>query len=750
MNLSFKNILSISLIFSSTFFCAYGQGSRLKFANRQFDSKAFYFAAEAYEDVLERGVDSLIIAKNIAESYKNIDNLTKADKWFDFLNANNKLTQEEMISAILIKRSLGDYKNAALLMKQYETNFGSNELINSLNEESQMLQTLLKDTGRFKLNTSEGNTKSSEIGVTYTDSANVILASSKKSSFSLDRIQAWTGGHYYNLYTSKKDADGNLLKLKQIKGDVNTKFNDGPACFDSVNNRIYFTRNNFLKGSKGRDSEGRMLLKLYSGDLYKNKLKNVQELSINSNEYSCGHPSISADGKTLYFVSDRPGGFGGTDLYKVSINENGLLGEPINLGGKINTSSDEFSPFIHPQENVLFFSSNGHFGIGGHDVFVAKLSANGDVHKIENVGSPINSSRDDLFFVNNLNQTEGFVASNRQGGVGSDDIYFFNQLSPYRSSSLIKGSVFDLLTKEKLDGVEVELQDSKGNSIGKITNEDDGTYELYLESIEEDFKIIASKNGYIVAEEEILFEKDRDTYGKDLKLMPVIDYYVAGIVLDKTTNLTIEGVTVSIQDLKSQAKLPSLSTLADGKFNTEPVGYYYGDTVQFEIIFQKKGYITKTYVVRDLLSTSPEVFVSGQIEVMLTPIETGIDVGVASDLNTIYFDLNSSILRAESKVELNKIVEFLNENLTVSIELGAHTDCRADDNYNMWLSERRAKNSADYLKARIKNPSRVSYKGYGETKPIHGCNCEDATAGCSEEEHQMNRRTEFIVTGIKK
>lgn len=706
---------------------------------------AYYYASMAYEDVLERGIDSATIAKKIADSYSKIDNITKANEWFDFLSRKGLLSQSEMIEHANLKKSVGDYAGSEEIVRNYQLKYGEDKESSALMASLKNRSALLEDKGQFVLNNPTGNTPASEIGVAYLNDSKILVASSKKSSIAVNRIQAWTGGHYYNLYISEPDDQGNLSKLKPLKKEANTKYNDGPACYDSVNGLVYFTRNSYIKHTKTTGSDGTMRLKVYRGKLGKNGLTNIQELAFNSDEYSCGHPSISADGKTLYFASDKPGGFGGTDLYKVSINENGIVTEPINLGEIVNTPQDEFFPFIHPTNNLLFFSSGGHQGLGGQDVFVARIGSKGDLKKVENVGGPINTSMDEFAFINNADQTQGYISSNRPGGIGNDDIYSFKQAFPFKSSATLQGTSKDLISSLELENATIELIDSEGNVVNTINSDENGAFELDLESITDDFKLVASKDGYIVAEKKVVFDENADTYEQDLSLMPVIDYYLAGKVQDKITHALLEEVHVEISDLKTKKDLADQTTDANGKFNSENVNYAYGDTVKYEIILSKPGYITKTYVIRDLLSSSPEIYISGEIDVMLTPIEKGVDVGTEVGLNTIYFDVNSSILRSESKTELDKIIVFLKENPNVSMELGAHTDCRADEKYNVWLSKRRAKNSADYIKARISNPSRITFEGYGESKPIYSCNCDEGMDTCTDEQHQKNRRTEFII-----
>lgn len=747
MKFIFKSTVCLFCVFCSL--TTNAQNKRLKYANKQYENMSYYYAYEAYEDVLERGIDSSVVAKNIADSYKNTNNIQKANDWYSFLYRNNELSQKEIIDYAQVKMKLGDYTRSEKVVKEYQKKYGIDEESEYLISSFENHEDLKIDEGRFVLKDTKGNSPASEIGVTYLDSSKILIASSQKSSLAINRIQSWTGGYYYNLYTSETDDQGNFKKLKPLVKEADSKFHDGPASFDSVNNIVYFTRNNYLKQTKERDSKGILRLRIYSGKLKGNGLKEVKELPFNSNEYSCAHPSISADGRTLYFSSDKPGGFGGADIYKVTINENGVMSEPINLGDKVNTAFDEIFPFQHPAENLLFFSSGGHQSLGGQDIFVAKKTTKGMIKSVENLGAPINTSMDDLSFTSNASQTKGYISSNRTGGVGADDIYGFDQLIPIRNSAIIVGNTMDLITSVDLNDVTISLMNNEGKIMDSVRSKEDGSFEIELNEITDDFKLVATKGGYIVTEEAVEFDDNLESYNQDLELMPIIDYYLAGKVQDKVTKELLKDVQITILDLQKNESLSDRTTDSTGRFNSENIDYKYADTVQYELVLSKDGYVSKTYVIRDLLSTSPEVYVAGQLNISLTPIEEGIDIGVELVLNPIYFDLNSSKIRVESKTELNKIVEFLQENPTVSMELGAHTDCRADDKYNLWLSKRRAKNSAKYIQDRISNPKRITFEGYGETKPVNNCNCESSENQCSDDEHQLNRRTEFIIVKMK-
>lgn len=235
------------------------------------------------------------------------------------------------------------------------------------------------------------------------------------------RTWTWNADNFLDIYTRKISSEKEVVKPFSKK--VNSNFHEGPICFSADESRVYFTRNNIAKGKLRKDQKGIQNLKLYFAEVdEKGNWSNSFELKLNSKEYSVGHPTISKNSKTLYFVSDMPGGFGGADIYKAEILADGNLGQPINLGNKINTEGQEMFPWLS-KEGQLFFASDGLIGLGGLDIFVADLSKDGLVNAIQHAGIGINSERDDFAFILSGDHKTGYFSSNRDGGQGDDDIY---------------------------------------------------------------------------------------------------------------------------------------------------------------------------------------------------------------------------------------------------------------------------------------------------------------------------------------
>ncbi|MHA7058636.1 TolB family protein [Aquimarina sp. M1] len=252
----------------------------------------------------------------------------------------------------------------------------------------------------------------------------LVFASSRNSKSLTVILQENTNEPFSDLYTTSKNIPDK--EISKLKGAVNTKFHESSATFSPDGKTVYFTRNNYSERKFKRNTKGCVLLKIYKADYNNGKWKNVKELPFNSNEYSTAHPALSPDGKFLYFASDMPGSYGKSDIYVVAIHKDGSYGTPQNLGSLINSAGRETFPYIS-DKGTLFFTSDGHVGFGGLDIFMV-LPDTDKGWQIYNMGAPINSSKDDFTFIINEENMMGYFASNRSGGKGSDDIYGFKQM----------------------------------------------------------------------------------------------------------------------------------------------------------------------------------------------------------------------------------------------------------------------------------------------------------------------------------
>lgn len=745
-----KSIIHIIIICFIPFIAS-TQNSRMKHADKMYDQLAYFYAAEAYEDVLERSKDSAEVSINIADSYYRLGNVKKADAWYGYLYRKSKISKEQHIRYALLKRQLNDYTASNKLISEYESKYKSTDVTRNLKKENETLYKLSSIPSLFGIKqTPDINSESSDMGISFFGSDKVLIASSRKSGIRT-RVDGWTGGHYYDIYIGKMNILGEIKDLSLLKGKSKTKFHDGTTSFDVKNNILYFTRSNTSSSSKTEKGVEIVRLKIYQAEMVDNKFSSVNELHFNSESYSCAHPSISADGKFLYFASDMPGGYGGTDLYRVEIFGDGSFGHPVNLGEKINTSRNESFPYVHPTENLLFFASDGHFGFGGLDVYVAKMNRSLEITKIENLGTPVNSISDDFGFINDSDQTMAFLSSNREGGKGSDDIYAFTQIAPIRSTSVINGNVTNMISKDKIQDAHVIVQNLNGDLIDSVQTDEDGNFSVFLDDYAEDIILKCSAPQYNNAEKIIVNIPNTSEYNEDISLMPIIDYYLTGIVREKSTKKPLEDVHIKVTSNYNKELVLSSNTA--GKFSSDILEYCtYNDTAEFYLVVEKEGYITKSIEVSKILDTDPQIAANGELPIELTKIDLGkTDLGEVLNLSPIYFDYDKYDVRPDAAIELDKVVKIMKENPKMVIELGSHTDSRGNDNYNLSLSDRRAKASAAYIISQGIDKQRITGKGYGKRKLKY--TDKEITKADSQEEkerlHELNRRTEFIIVKMK-
>lgn len=747
-------IFGISLLFFLAF-TSHSQTGRLKYAEKMYDQKAYYFASEAYEDVLARKTDSSTVAIKIADSYDKLGNVQKAASWYRYLKRKDKIEKEGLLRLALLEHQLGNYDQSKTLLSSYSSKYGESEVVENILNADVSIDELNKDKGWFSVKRQAVNTEYSEMGTSFISENEVLFSSSKGKGGIVNRVDSWTGDAYYNIYKAQVAEDGNLSDVKQMKAEAKTRFHDGIIAYNEKTGYVYFTRNNFIDGKTGMDKDKVIHLKLYRAKLDGNKFKNVVELGVNDDSYSTAHPSISKDGKTLYFSSNRPGGYGGMDIYSVKLDASGLpIGTPVNLGAKVNTPKDEVFSHYNSKYNLLFFSSNGHFGLGGLDVFVARLDGEGKAKNIENLGTPINSPLDDFSYMSDENQTKGYFSSNRQGGKGSDDIYGFDQHVVIANGAVLKGKVKNLLTEAGVEGAMIYLADKDGNLMDSIQSNQDGAYEMALDGVENDFLVIIEKNGYVEFKEEVKYDREKDEYHKDLEILPNLDYHFTGLIKDRASKENLEGVKITFYDRnKDSEEFDAVLTGTDGTFKTKTIPYEYNDHVNYEIKLEKDGYVTKNVALGDILSKKEAMNVSEYLSLDMTKIEVGkTDLHEVVEINDIHFDFNKSDIRPDAAKELDKVVKVMQDNPGMVIELRAYTDQRGNKDYNLKLSDRRAKSSAQYIISRGIAKDRVRGKGYGAASPIYteAEIAKETSEEAREALYEKNRRTEFIIVKMNK
>lgn len=466
------------------------------------------------------------------------------------------------------------------------------------------------------------------------------------------------------------------------------------------------------------------------------------------------HYYLSADGKTAIFSSeDEKDGYGGLDLYMMTKQKDGKWSSPVNLGPEINTPYNEDAPFLSFDNRYLYFSSNNEQSIGGYDIFRSEWKG-GKFLAPENLGTPINSTYDDLYYTTPADGATAYISSFRKRGFGDMDIYKIEYNTVQTFASVLQGRIYFTNNTDSIPdyvGVNLKCLDCEDtdpqflyprlrDGVFMANLEKCKNYELqYIDkNTQEELAVQTLSTTCENKYEEINRELGIKLY--DGKIYESIDYVLAGKVMDRTTNEGIPTAKVVVKNEQNE-EIATLSTNSTGNFETSVLtDYIKGMSYSVEVDASKHEYVSVTKSI-PFTTASEEVVDLGII--YLEKPELGKDLGKMIALNPIYYDFDKWNIRQDAEIELNKVVNAMNENPTMVIELGSHTDCRGNDAYNMRLSQRRAASAADYIRKRIKNgKARISGKGYGESKLIETCDCETE---CTEEQHQLNRRTEFVI-----
>ena len=708
-------------------------GKEIK-GDKYFDHFSFSKAIEKYKGVTDLTTEG---KRHLAESYLNTLQHDESIEVYADLVSLPEVKPEDVFNYASELRLEGNYTESDRWMKKFkELAPNDTRAINYVNDAS-LLNKIQIDEGRYKITELDINTKQQDFGPAYYGADKIVFASSREGVKSVRRNYNWNQMPFLDMYVSDK-GDPQLSNPKQLDKKENKKMHEGPASFNAEGTFMAFTKNNY----DGKSEDGTVKLQLFFSTKDEDgKWSKEEPFKLNSNEYSVGHPSLSADGNTMYFASDMPGGQGGVDLYRIQKNAEGVWGKAVNLGKDINTAGKEAFPFYQEEGAILFFASNGHLGLGGLDIFVSPDQGDGKFKKVLNAGVPLNTRFDDFGLILNTVMKKGYFSSNREGGKGDDDIYAFELLKPFTFGKQIKG-VAKSKKGEILANTNVSLYDATGKVIETVTTGEDGSYSFNVEA-DKNFKLDGAKPKYFSGENTADTHTDEDVIYADVVLEKDPGLSLYALVTDKKTGASLDGVKMTITD-NLTGKVVEYVTPVTGDYRRPLADKKLNDRGSYNILLEKDGYFSKT-VTYNTEFVKPGVYdVHAQLDLGLDPEVT--DLSELVQINPINFDLNKYKIRPDAEIELNKIVEVMNKYPGMVVELGSHTDCRASKKYNERLSDKRAKASAAYIKSKITNPERIYGKGYGESRLLNGCACEGKVKStCSEEEHEKNRRTEFKV-----
>ncbi|MDD2412849.1 MAG: OmpA family protein [Bacteroidales bacterium] len=632
----------------------FSQGSDAQKAKQLMNNFEYVKAISMYNSYFSLHSPADEDVRNIASCYLMINDAKQAKEWISRLALKqNPLAKDVFMYGKLLKNE-GQYNEAIEQFERYKKLEPTDKNADLQIQSSKDAKRWIANPELFDVRNVESlNSQNSDFGLIPFEKGFIFTSDRKNNSIiSVEETHGWTGNPYLKLYqvedASKPESHGSIDPL-------NDKYHNGPAQFSKTSNEIFFTRTKMVRVTKKNrnidptswienieqsDYENR--LEIYSAKLTDGKWATPTPFAYNKpEEYSIGHPVLSPDGSILYFVSDMSGGFGGTDIYYSIKNADGSWGQPQNAGKTINTAGKEMFPNID-SDGTLFFSSDGHPGMGGLDIFKTTGKKN-QWSTPENLKAPINSSKDDFSIYYTEKETAGYFSSNRDGGKGSDDIYYFESAPPSQLYVAV---------------------------ITKTMDENNNIIPLDKVNVK-------------------MFSESNDKTKEDLKEV-------------------------------------------NGKFSTE---VKCKDTYTF--VGSKEGYYTKSKTILTECTRNQDTLF---VELIMEKMEIGKTIA----LKNIYYDFDESFIRDDAKADLDLVVQIMKDNKDIIVELGSHTDARGTDEYNVALSQRRADAAVKYIINKGIDKTRIVAKGFGET--IHLNNCKDDVE-CTEDEHQLNRRTEFKVTG---
>ncbi|PXY38819.1 flagellar motor protein MotB [Flavobacterium cheongpyeongense] len=707
---NWNKLLVIIFVFSIQVINA--QEQDLARAKRFFD-RTYYIEAIALYQKLADEKPSQEIIKNLADSYYFTNDLVKAQRYYRLLIKNyyKDLDRNYYFKYAQTLKATGNTEEAAENLKTYYSKSVNKEDLSNFEKEMKTLENVAAIGNRFEIKNLAINTPNSEFGaVKYNDS--LVFAGVKLKPGLFDKKYKWDNATYLNLVALPiKNINSQDQIIYYFSDELKTGMHESNAVFTKDRKTIYFTRNNSKNGSKRKNKQKISSLQIFKADLVNGKWINIVSLPFNSDNYSVEHPALSADEKVLYFASDMPGTLGSLDIFSVNINQ-GSFDTPKNLGPFINTDKREQFPFVS-KDNKLYFSSDGHLGYGSLDVFVSEMNGK-EFGKPVNVGMPVNSNLDDFSFYYDSDTKEGYFASNRKGGKGSDDIYQLKEIKDLvveDCKQFITGIITDAVTKLTLENAIIELQDVNKKQLNLVRTTADGKFSLTV-PCETFYSVLAAKESYTGNSKSLTSGKTRNANNdasmtlKSLEISKQEEKQIAEnkrkqeFILEEENKKKEALAVLALKEAEKKAKADKIAA-AEGKKKEKAD----------QILAQEKDVIKDKD--RLLIKTDP-----------------------------IYFDYNMWYIRKESKVVLGRVVELMKKYPGMVIEIGSHTDSRGNVKFNENLSQKRASSTREFIIQSGINANRIKAKGYGESVPIIKCKTNDT---CSEEEHELNRRSEFVI-----
>jgi outer membrane protein OmpA-like peptidoglycan-associated protein len=695
--------------------------SNEKKADLFYSKKAYRNALNIYLHIGNKSQSSTGIQEKIADCYLKLNDPTSAEPVYEDL-----FRKEDVLEEIKLK-----YAQTLSMNNKHLDALGVLESINRKKIDSVYIDkqiNFIKSINLFYHNSiaivlkeaDELNSTASDFGTSYFKN-NLVFASTRDYDLFIKRkslASESTEESLTHLFSAfhKDESYGQVRSFK--KDQLVTNFHDGPVVFYDRQKKAALTRSNLVNQKSVADDQGNVNLKLFLAEIgIFGDFKNIKSFPFNDDKYSVGHATFTQTGERIYFAANYANGFGGSDIYYSDLKEDEWT-TPVNAGPTINTSGDELYPFLQ-NDSTLYFSSTGHGGFGGLDIFSIKR-IKGQFRRAKNLGSPMNSPRDDFAFMTDSTQRNGFLSSNRLGGKGSDDIYSY-----HANRSFLHGETRELINPTQIiPGTLILVKDDEGIPVDSTRSDDLGRYHLDL-PFDEDLVITAKKEGYEILED-IAFSTRGDSFGIDSLTIPLWkkELFAKGKIYDNETQTILPNATVILNDLtKHTADTIVLGEKGEYSFLVRP-------NRKYRIEAMKKGFISSGFN----LNTN-NIFKGDLLNDLVLE-------EIYIDKSTTLFDYDKFDIKPDWYKQLNRLLRTLKKYPTATLHIGAHADSRGTNAKNQKLSEQRANAELKYFTERGIDRKRIEAVGFGEELVLNKCS--DGVE-CPEEEHEKNRRAELKV-----
>ncbi|REG87525.1 OmpA family protein [Winogradskyella sediminis] len=482
----------------------YGQNKHTEKADKLYQGYQYVDAIDAYLEVVDDNEADAYVYKQLADSYYHLFNIKEASIWYKKALETTQDAETYFRYAQVLK-SEGNYDQANAQMDEFAKLAPNDQRAKAHLANPNYIPELADITKTFEVEGVDINDgEHSDFGAVLSNDNILYFVSTRKTSGKED---AWTNQPYLDIYQSTRDENGDLSTPEEVS-ELNTIYHDGPLTISADGKTMYFSRDGHSDGTFKKLKSKRVKVAqqgIYKATLVDGKWGNIEALPINSIDYTVSHPSISSDGKTLYFASNMPNGLGDSDIWKISVNGNSY-GDPVNLGPKVNTSGKEGFPYIS-EDNILYFASSGRQGFGGLDIFKYDLKTN---ETSVNLGNAINTTRDDFAFSVNTTLKIGYFTSNK---TGVDQIYQAIPICQFEAIALVKDQIKNTI----LSGAQVTILDAQLNEIAAQATDTSGKTRFNV-NCENTYTINVSMDGYETASFKVAASEGEDvTVHADLK-----------------------------------------------------------------------------------------------------------------------------------------------------------------------------------------------------------------------------------------